>query len=80
MKTTAFLALVVFADSSVAAPEPEETSPLQMPDFSAMVSELADNDIGLMARFHFATHTRNFDKARDFYRKLGYTGDKAAFP
>ena len=64
MKTTVFLALIVFAVSSAAAPEPEETAPLQMPDFSAMVSELADNDIGLMARFHFATHTRDFDKAR----------------
>jgi hypothetical protein len=55
MKTMAFLALIAFAVSSAAAPEPEETSPLQMPDFSAMVKELADDDIGLMARIHFAT-------------------------
>jgi catechol 2,3-dioxygenase-like lactoylglutathione lyase family enzyme len=80
MKTTTFLALVVFAVSSAAAPEPEETAPLQMPDFSAMVKELADDDIGLMARIHFATHTRDFDKARAFYRKLGYTGGQGGFP
>ena len=74
IKTTTFLALVVFAVSSSAAPESDEKSPQQMPDFSAMVKGLADNDIGLMARFHFATHTRDFDKARAFYRRLGYTG------
>ena len=54
MKTTAFLALLILAVSSVAAPVPEETSPLQIPDYSAMVTELADKDIGLVARFHFA--------------------------
>ncbi|MDH3642966.1 MAG: hypothetical protein OES38_12770, partial [Gammaproteobacteria bacterium] len=34
----------------------------------------------LMARVHFATHTRDFDKAREFYRKLGYTGGQGGFP
>jgi len=80
IKTTTFLALVVFAVSSSAAPESEEKSPQQMPDFSAMVKGLADNDIGLMARFHFATHTRDFDKARAFYRRLGYTEGQGGFP
>jgi catechol 2,3-dioxygenase-like lactoylglutathione lyase family enzyme len=80
MKTTAFLALLILAVSSVAAPVPEETSPLQIPDYSAMVTELADKDIGLVARFHFATHTRDFDKARAFYRKLGYTEGQSGFP
>ena len=47
IKTTTFLALVVFAVSSSVAPEPEEKSPQQMPDFSAMVKGLADNDIGV---------------------------------
>jgi catechol 2,3-dioxygenase-like lactoylglutathione lyase family enzyme len=80
MKATAFLALIVFALSAVAAPEPEETTPLQMPDFSTMVNELADDDIGLLARIHFATHTRDFDKARAFYTKLGYTDGQGGFP
>jgi len=80
MKVTTFLALIVFAISSAAAPEPEETTPLQIPDFSAMVKGLAENDIGLMTRIHFATQTRDFDKARAFYRKLGYTEGQGGFP
>lgn len=39
-----------------------------------------ENDIGLMARFHFATHTKDFDKARAFYRMLGYTEGTGGFP
>ncbi|MEM7219757.1 MAG: VOC family protein [Pseudomonadota bacterium] len=37
-------------------------------------------DIGLMARFHFATHTRDFAAARAFYRMLGYTDGVGGFP
>ena len=33
-----------------------------------------------MARFHFATHTKDFDKAREFYRMLGYTDGIGGFP
>ena len=40
----------------------------------------APNDIGLVARFHFATHTKDFDKAREFYRMLGYTNGRGGFP
>lgn len=39
-----------------------------------------DDDIGLVGRYHFATHTRDFDKARAFYRKLGYTDGVSGFP
>ncbi len=39
-----------------------------------------ENDIGLMARFHFATHTKDFDQARAFYRMLGYTEGTGGFP
>jgi glyoxylase I family protein len=39
-----------------------------------------DQDIGLMARFHFATHTKDFDRARAFYRSLGYTEGTGGFP
>lgn len=39
-----------------------------------------DQDIGLMGRYHFATHTRDFDTAREFYRKLGWTDGVGGFP
>ena len=39
-----------------------------------------DQDIGLVARFHFATHTPDFDRSREFYRKLGYTEGRSGFP
>jgi catechol 2,3-dioxygenase-like lactoylglutathione lyase family enzyme len=77
MKPIVFLALMAFAIPSFAAPA---TEPLQMPDFRAMVKELSENDIGLVARFHFATHTADFDKSRAFYRKLGYTEGQGGFP
>lgn len=38
------------------------------------------DDIGLLGRYHFATHTRDFDKARAFYRKLGFTKGVGGFP
>ena len=40
----------------------------------------SDNDIGLVARFHFATHTPDFDRSRAFYRMLGYTEGMGGFP
>lgn len=40
----------------------------------------SDQDIGLVARFHFATHTPDFDRSREFYRKLGYTEGRSGFP
>ena len=49
------------------------------PEVPAVDYESAD-DIGLMARFHFATHTVDFDRARAFYRKLGYTEGISGFP
>jgi len=45
-----------------------------------MVDGLAADDIGLMARVHFATHTKNFDESRAFYRMLGYTEGRGGFP
>ena len=38
------------------------------------------DDIGLLARLHFATHTVDFDRARAFYRTLGYTQGITGFP
>ena len=53
-----------------------------------LVSEMAPpqveftsaDDIGLLARLHFATHTVDFDRARAFYRTLGYTQGITGFP
>jgi catechol 2,3-dioxygenase-like lactoylglutathione lyase family enzyme len=39
-----------------------------------------DNDIGILARIHFATHTPDFDRARAFYRAIGYTTGMGGFP
>lgn len=46
----------------------------------AQPESLAPDDIGLMARFHFATHTKDFDQTREFYRMLGYTAGRGGFP
>ncbi len=35
-----------------------------------------DDDIGLVGRYHFATHTRDFDESLAFYKRLGYTNIK----
>lgn len=77
MRLTVFLLLTLCASASHGAPA---TAPLVMPDLGAVASSLPADDIGIMARFHFATHTRDFDKARAFYRKLGYTEGMGGFP
>lgn len=40
----------------------------------------SETDIGLWARFHFAIHTADFDKTREFYRQLGFTKGIGGFP
>ncbi|MEM7097717.1 MAG: VOC family protein [Pseudomonadota bacterium] len=54
------------------------TSTLQME--APRLQNLASDDIGLLARIHFATHTPDFDRSREFYRKLGYTQGVTGFP
>tara|TARA_B100000029_G_scaffold495552_1_gene560646 strand:+ start:827 stop:1870 length:1044 start_codon:yes stop_codon:yes gene_type:complete len=51
-----------------------------MPNLSGLVDTLASDDIGLMARVHFATNTNNFERAREFYRSIGYTDGLSGFP
>ena len=46
----------------------------------AAVAPQSEDDIGLVARFHFATHTPDFDRSRAFYRMLGYTEGVGGFP
>lgn len=59
-------------------------APLSAPINAAAPGEaaeaLAPEDIGLIARVHFATHTTDFDRARAFYRALGYTEGVTGFP
>jgi hypothetical protein len=52
----------------------------QTTDVTAATAVSPDLDIGLISRFHFATHTRDFDTSRAFYRKLGYTEGMGGFP
>ena len=71
------LTVLPFASTTLAADtEPPERIAPAMPS----VEYRNDTDIGLVARFHFATHTRDFDMARAFYRQLGYTEGVSGFP
>ena len=55
-------------------------SPLATAGPQADASEVAENDVGVVARIHFNTQTRDFDRARAFYRLLGYTQGVGNFP
>ncbi len=83
IKPFVVLALMSFTVLCVAEPAPETpAAPPQSPfgDLSAMLENLPADDIGLLARVHFATHTRDFDRSRTFYRNLGYTEGMSGFP
>lgn len=54
--------------------------PLNADTVSTLPEPLEPQDIGLIARVHFATHTTDFDRARAFYRALGYTEGVTGFP
>jgi catechol 2,3-dioxygenase-like lactoylglutathione lyase family enzyme len=79
MKLLILLALVAFAMPALTEDIPDGRPP-QLSDMASAVTFKSDQDIGLMARFHFATHTKDFDKARAFYRMLGYTAGQGGFP
>ncbi len=80
MKTfTALMAGVLCCVCSLSYAAPAQST-LELPLDQSFASDLAEDDIGLFAWFHFATHTRDFDKARSFYRKLGYTEGVGGFP
>ncbi len=44
------------------------------------VSNAAANELGVVARIHFNTQTSDFERAREFYRLLGYTQGVGNFP
>lgn len=47
---------------------------------AATAAESAPQGVGVLARIHFNTQTRDFDLTRAFYRLLGYTQGMNAFP
>ena len=82
MKWLVALLSLPFALTTLAAPDPSNI-PDSMEQITPAVPSVEyrdDADIGLIARFHFATHTRDFDMARVFYRQLGYTEGVSGFP
>ncbi|MEM9623701.1 MAG: VOC family protein [Pseudomonadota bacterium] len=62
------------------ATQPADYSPPPQLGFGAGVEYTSDQDIGLVARVHFATHTPDFDRAWSFYQLLGYTTGRSGFP
>ncbi len=70
----AFSALLACPAVAMGAPEPSAAANTSRETLSP------DQDIGLIARYHFATHTPDFDRSRAFYRKLGYTEGRSGFP
>lgn len=79
------LFVAVFAVAAPAQEEAQLEAQSEAPPGSSLIEfpqlpGLDENDIGIMARFHFATHTPDFDRARAFYRKLGYTEGLSGFP
>ena len=84
MKHLSITVLLALLTSACTGPQPNPETEENLDDVMAQAAsaiEYADNqDIGLMARFHFATHTKDFDSARAFYRMLGYTDGTGGFP
>ena len=60
------------------AEPPATTSTLRLQ--APPLANLAADDIGMMVRVHYATHTPDFDRSRAFYRSLGYTEGVTGFP
>ncbi len=79
MTLIAGLVLAALLRGNAASAEPGDPQPSLLPP-AIPTGPLADDDIGLLARIHFATHTPDFDRARAFYRMLGYTTGVSGFP
>jgi len=59
--------------------DPSYTPPPQL-NLGPQLEFESDQDIGLVARVHFATHTPDFDRAWEFYQLLGYSTGRSGFP
>lgn len=69
----------VAVPSASSSDEPGYTAPPQL-NLGPQVEYQSDDDIGLVARVHFATHTPDFDRAWAFYQMLGYSTGRSGFP
>ena len=76
--TVLILSALTLAAQPLAAEQQQQ--PPSANDWLPSVEFRSEHDIGLMARVHFATHTPDFDRARAFYRMLGYTQGMSGFP
>ena len=76
--TVLILSALTLAAQPLAAEQQQQ--PPSANDWLPSVEYTSEHDIGLMARVHFATHTPDFDRARAFYRMLGYTQGMSGFP
>ena len=76
--TVLILSALSLAAQPLAAEQQQQ--PPSANDWLPSVEYTSEHDIGLMARVHFATHTPDFDRARAFYRMLGYTQGMSGFP
>ncbi len=76
--TVLILSALTLAAQPLAAEQ--QQPPPSANDWLPSVEFRSEHDIGLMARVHFATHTPDFDRARAFYRMLGYTQGMSGFP
>ena len=76
--TVLILSALTLAAQPLAAEQQQQ--PPSANDWLPSVEYRSEHDIGLMARVHFATHTPDFDRARAFYRMLGYTQGMSGFP
>ena len=63
-----------------ASQEPATTGASTLQLEAPQLTNLEDDDIGMMVRIHYATHTPDFDRSRAFYRTLGYTEGVTGFP
>ena len=74
------LVITAVLTMAVAGPQAEDDYELQATVQTPDIEFVSDTDIGLWARFHFAIHTEDFKKTREFYRQLGFTQGISGFP
>jgi catechol 2,3-dioxygenase-like lactoylglutathione lyase family enzyme len=85
MRTFFWFTLFAFALGCEAQPPAEEQraasyNPPPQVNSSPQIEYQSDDDIGLVARVHFATHTPDFNRAWAFYQLLGYSTGRSGFP
>ena len=77
---TKLLVITVVLGMAVAGAQADDDYELQATVQTPDIEFVSDRDIGLWARFHFAIHTEDFEKTREFYRQLGFTQGISGFP